>query len=120
MAKGRRRGKTCANPCSTMEQALIFYTSDSATVAGATRKKGAPTRCLTRLGPSKSLELGAAARAAPMHPKGPAVTDRYFQDSLFLPHDEKGYLGPVGKDIELDAVGRQFETYPYRLLRLHR
>ena len=55
-----------------------------------------------------------------MHPKGPTVTDRYFQDSLFLPHDEKGYLGPVGKDIELDAVGRQFETHPYRLLRLHR
>ena len=25
----------------------------------------------------------------------------------------------VGKDIELDAVGRQFEPYPYRRMHLH-
>ena len=31
-----------------------------------------------------------------------------------------GCLVLVGKDIELDAVGRQFEPYPYRRLRLHR
>ena len=29
-------------------------------------------------------------------------------------------LVQVGKDIELDAVGLQFDPYPYRLLRLHR
>ena len=32
----------------------------------------------------------------------------------------KGCLVQVGKDIELDAVGRQFEPYAYRRLRLHR
>ena len=31
----------------------------------------------------------------------------------------KGCLVLVGKDIELDAVGRQFEPYPYRRMRLH-
>ena len=26
---------------------------------------------------------------------------------------------PSGKDIEVDAVGRQFEPYPYHQMRLH-
>ena len=32
----------------------------------------------------------------------------------------QGCLVLVGEDIELDAVGRQFEPCPYRRLRLHR
>ena len=50
MAKGR--GITRAAPRSMNEQGFLFYTTDSATVAGAARKKGAaaPTRCLTRVG----------------------------------------------------------------------
>ena len=31
----------------------------------------------------------------------------------------EGCLVLVGKDIELDAVGRQFEPYLYRRMRLH-
>ena len=34
--------------------------------------------------------------------------------------DLQGCLVLVGKDIELDAVGRHFEPYPYGRLRLHR
>ena len=30
-----------------------------------------------------------------------------------------GCLVLVGKDIELDGIGRQFESYPYRQMRLH-
>ena len=37
--------------------------------------------------------------------------------SFNLKFMQVGCLVLVGKDIELDAVGRQFEPYPYRRLR---
>ena len=56
--------------------------------------------------------------------------DAFFEKNFFLKFDQhqktskllwppRTEASTVGKDIELDSVGRQFEPYPYRRMRLH-
>ena len=44
---------------------------------------------------------------------------KVYDNGLSHNSSYEGCLAPVGKDIELDAVDRQFEPYSYRKMRLH-